>query len=198
MPRALDILFSALGAILLAPLLIIILLVVRACLGSPVLFVQARAGREGRAFQLVKLRTMRADTDSLGRLLPDSERTPPIGRFLRRTRLDELPELVNILRGEMAFVGPRPLLPETIHALGNDGELRGSVRPGLTGWAQVNGNVLLTLQEKVALDLWYISRRSLRLDLEILLRTVGVVLFGERIRNDRLEDALESGHRRRC
>jgi lipopolysaccharide/colanic/teichoic acid biosynthesis glycosyltransferase len=187
-----------LGTFVLAPLFAITAIVVWLGLGSPVLFVQTRSGRGGRQFQLIKLRSMHNTTDALGGPLPDAGRTPAIGRFLRRTRLDELPELLNILRGDMAFVGPRPLLPETIEELGGSGQLRGSVRPGLTGWAQVNGNAMLTLQQKVAMDLWYIANRSFSFDLEIIFRTVGVVMLGERINTSRLEDAVEGRNRRGC
>jgi len=198
MPRVLDFILALLATMLLAPLFAVIVILVRLRLGAPVLFIQTRAGRTGQPFELVKLRSMHIDTDALGGLLPDAERTPALGRILRRTRLDELPELLNILRGDMAFVGPRPLLPTTIDNLGSLGQLRGSVRPGLTGWAQVNGNAMLTLQQKVALDLWYIANRSLSLDLQILVRTLGVVMLGERINNRKLEDAIEGRHRRGC
>ena len=198
MPRIVDIIFAFLAVILLAPLFALVAILVRMRLGSPVLFIQTRAGRSGRPFELVKLRSMHSHTDALGRPLADADRTPAIGRFLRRSRLDELPELLNILRGDMAFVGPRPLLPETIEALGSQGQIRGSVRPGLTGWAQVNGNAMLTIQEKLVLDLWYIANRSFMLDLEILFRTVSVVLLGERINSRKLEDAVEGRHRRGC
>jgi lipopolysaccharide/colanic/teichoic acid biosynthesis glycosyltransferase len=198
MPRMFDFILAVVAIVLLAPLFAVVVFLVRMGLGAPVLFIQSRSGRAGRPFQLIKLRSMHDASDALGGPLPDAGRTPAIGRFLRRTRLDELPELINILRGDMAFVGPRPLLPGTIDSLGSLGQLRGSVRPGLTGWAQVNGNAMLTLQQKIALDLWYIANRSVSLDLEIIFKTVGVVMLGERINTSRLEDAVEGRNRRGC
>ncbi|MFC3215839.1 sugar transferase [Novosphingobium panipatense] len=149
-------------------------------LGRPVLFRQQRAGRGGVPFTLLKLRSMRNTCDASGRPLPDEARVTPFGRFLRRSRLDELPGLWNVVAGDMAFVGPRPLLPETIAALAMHGVQRGAVRPGLTGWSQVNGNTLLALEEKIALDLWYVAHSSPLLDLRILLLTVWVMVGGER------------------
>ena len=123
---------------------------------------------------------MRDARDATGAHLPDAERTTLVGSLLRRSRLDELPGLLNVVRGEMNFVGPRPLLPPTIAEKGEAGRRRGEVCPGLTGWAQVNGNTLLTLDEKIALDLWYIDNRSFWLDLQILMRTLLVMVGGER------------------
>lgn len=176
-----DILLAALVALVAAsPVMLVVAVIVRCALGSPVLFRQERAGKRGRSFTMVKFRTMTDARDPEGRLLPDSERTSTTGRFLRRTRLDELPELWNVARGEMAFIGPRPLLLETIVGAGSCGRLRGLVLPGLTGWAQVNGNASLSNDEKIGLDLWYIRNRSLSLDLRILVKTVAVVVRGER------------------
>lgn len=198
MHRAAQFILALIAIVVLAPLFVLAAVLVRTSLGSPVLFIQTRSGRDGRPFPLIKMRSMHNIDDALGRPLPDIGRTPAIGRFIRRTRLDELPGLFNILRGDMAFVGPRPLLPATIESLGSIGRARGSVCPGLTGWAQVNGNAMLTLQQKVALDLWYIANRSFILDLEIIFRTVGVIFFGERINPNRLEDAVEGRNRRGC
>jgi len=166
----------------LAPLIAPLTIAVRVSLGSPVLFRQERAGFNGQAFTMIKLRSMTDARDRSGALLSDDERVTRFGRFLRRSRLDELPGLYNIARGDMVFVGPRPLLPQTIAALGEPGRRRGSVRPGLTGWAQVNGNTLLTLDEKVALDLWYVRHAGLRLDAEIAARTLWVMIGGEKLR----------------
>ncbi|MDG5750406.1 sugar transferase [Qipengyuania sp. XHP0211] len=151
--------------------------------GRPILFRQARAGRHGVLFTLVKFRSMREMRDAGGRLLPDAERTTAVGAFLRRSRLDELPGLWNVARGDMAWIGPRPLLPETICDLGERGRERSKVRPGLTGYSQISGNTLLDLDDKIALDLWYVKNRSVWLDVEILLRTIGVMLLGERLRH---------------
>jgi lipopolysaccharide/colanic/teichoic acid biosynthesis glycosyltransferase len=151
--------------------------------GRPVVFRQYRSGQGAVPFRLLKFRTMRDTCDENGELLADDKRVTIIGTFLRRTRLDELPGLVNIVRGEMAFVGPRPLLPTTIADLGSRGLRRCVVKPGLTGWSQVNGNTLLSLDQKVRLDLWYIDNRSALLDMIILLRTLLVMVAGEKIRN---------------
>lgn len=156
--------------------------------GAPLLFVQKRVGLNGVPFRLHKFRTMREAYDEAGRPLPDAERTAVLGRFLRRTRLDELPQLMHILRGDMSFVGPRPLLPAT----GGDASWqrgRQTVRPGLTGWAQVSGNTLLSAAEKHALDIWYVDHQSLRLDLFILLATLRTAIQGERVHRRRLECA---------
>lgn len=150
--------------------------------GQPLLFRQARAGKGGVPFTLVKFRTMKDTRDADGKLLPDEMRVTGFGTFLRRSRLDELPSLWNVVIGDIAFIGPRPLLPETIASLGPAGVRRGLVLPGLTGWSQINGNTLLTLDQKIALDLWYVENRSLRTDCMILLRTLWVMSAGEKIR----------------
>lgn len=195
MGRPFDIVGASLGLVLLWPLLICIGIVTAGTLGRPILFRQTRAGRSGQPFVMVKFRTMRALHDPAGRLLPDKLRVTRLGRLLRRTRLDELPELWNILRGDMSFVGPRPLLPETVIAMGEAGQQRGAVRPGLTGWAQVNGNALLNEPDKLALDLWYVAHASFATDLAILARTLKVILFGERINAQQVKEAYAS-HRR--
>lgn len=173
------------GALLLlavSPILLIIAGAVRLLQGPGVLFQQDRAGYNGTAFRLVKFRTMRDTRDSNGALLPDEMRTTAIGSFLRKSRLDELPSFWNVARGDLAFIGPRPLLPHTIAALGDVGKRRGAVRPGLTGWSQVNGNTLLSLEEKVALDLWYIDHRRWNTDLIIILATIWVMVAGEKLK----------------
>ena len=162
------------------PLLAVLAVAVGLSMGRPVIFRQARSGRDGQEFTLVKFRSMSDLRDADGKLLPDDERTTRLGAILRRTRLDELPGLLNVARGDMNFVGPRPLLPKTIAEQGAAGRRRGDVRPGLTGWAQVNGNTLLSLEEKIALDLWYIDNRSFWLDVRILGRTLLVMTGGER------------------
>lgn len=165
---------------LLAPLLLLLAVLVLLGLGRPVLFRQVRSGLGGRPFAMIKFRTMRDLRDAHGALLPDAQRVTALGQFLRRSRLDELPELINIVRGEMDFVGPRPLLPHMISAMGRDGVERGKVRPGLTGLAQVSGNTLLTVEEKLRFDLWYGRNRSARLDAQIIARTLLVVTRGEK------------------
>lgn len=177
-----------------APVIATLAVAVRLAMGRPIFFVQQRAGRDGRPFALRKFRSMTADVDAMGMPLPDAERTPRMGRLLRRSRLDELPELWEILKGDMSFIGPRPLLPPTIAAMGEKGVQRGAVRPGLTGWAQISGNSSLDNDDKLALDLWYIRHRSIPLDLFILAKTVGLMLFGEKVCESRLRQAkaLES------
>ena len=145
-------------------------------IGKPVLFRQVRPGWHAAAFQLYKLRTMTDSCDASGRLLPDAQRLTPFGRFLRSTSLDELPELWNVLRGDMSLVGPRPLLMQYLDRYTPEQARRHEVRPGLTGWAQVNGRNAISWEEKFALDVWYVDHVSLRLDLVILLRTVAAVL----------------------
>ena len=158
-------------------------------LGWPVMFRQTRAGKDGRIIVLSKFRTMTDARDASGTLLPDDLRQTPLTRLIRRLRLDELPQLIAVLRGQMALVGPRPLLPGTVAGFGGLGVLRNSVRPGLTGWAQVSGNTRLTDEEKLALDLWYVAHRDLALDLRILAETVLVPIRGEIRREPRLRSA---------
>jgi len=179
--RLVEISLTLCLALLLLPLGVLTAAIVWATLGRPLLFVQRRTGAAGKPFALLKFRTMRDERDEEGRQLPDAHRLGRTGRLLRRSRLDEIPEILNILKGHMALIGPRPLLPETIAALGVQGLSRCAVRPGLTGWAQVNGNTRLTEHEKLALDLWYVHRRSLWLDLRILGRTLIMLIAGERI-----------------
>lgn len=177
-------LIALLALITVLPILFILALSVLVFQGQPVLFRQMRAGKGGDAFELIKFRSMRDTRDADGELLPDDQRTTGIGKFLRRSRLDELPGIWNVVTGDMAIVGPRPLLPETIDDLGEIGARRGAVKPGLTGWSQVSGNTLLSLEQKIALDLWYIEHRSLALDLQIILRTVIVMVGGEKLTAD--------------
>ena len=183
---------AGLALIPMLPVMLLLAGVVALALGRPVLFRQRRAGLGGRAFDLVKFRSMRDLRDAGGQPLPDEARLTAFGRLLRRSRLDELPELWNIARGEMSFVGPRPLLPATVDAMGEKGRRRGSVRPGLTGWAQVNGNALLSDADKLALDLWYVEHRSFGRDLWIALRTVATIFGGERISQMHIRRAYAS------
>jgi lipopolysaccharide/colanic/teichoic acid biosynthesis glycosyltransferase len=175
------------------PVLLVLALVVMVLQGRPVLFHQIRSGKGGKPFTMVKFRSMRDLRDADGVPLPDAERVTGVGTFLRRSRLDELPGLWNVITGDIAFIGPRPLLPETIAGLGERGVRRGQVAPGLTGWSQVNGNTLLTLDEKIDLDLWYIENRSLRTDCMVLLATVWVMLGGEKRSNTIPARPAESG-----
>ncbi|MCG6121918.1 MAG: sugar transferase [Microvirga sp.] len=169
--RAFDLALSLAALLALSPALLLLAALVRVKLGSPVLFRQARPGLHGAIFTMLKFRTMTDARDAQGRPLPDAERLTPFGRWLRSTSLDELPELINVLRGEMSLVGPRPLLPEYLPLYTPEQARRHDVRPGITGWAQVNGRNALSWEEKFALDLWYVDNRSFRLDLRILALT---------------------------
>ena len=184
MKRLVDVAGALTALVLLAPLLLLMALLVRWRLGRPVLFRQVRAGRHGRPFTIMKFRTMTDATDGAGRLLPDAERLTRFGRFLRATSLDELPELVNVLRGEMSLVGPRPLLMDYLPLYTPEQARRHELRPGLTGWAQVNGRNASTWAERLRHDVWYVDHHSLLLDLRILLLTVLKVLRAEGIRSE--------------
>lgn len=176
--RLLDIGVAAAGLVVLSPLLLAIALAVRVRMGSPVLFRQTRPGRGGRRFELLKFRTMTDRRGPDGELLPDAERLTWVGRVLRKTSLDEVPELVNVLRGDMSLVGPRPLLVEYLDLYSPREARRHEVRPGITGWAQVNGRNATSWDERFAHDLYYVDHRSMRLDLHILKRTFVEVLTG--------------------
>ena len=182
--RILDLALTVPALTLLAPLVAIVVLAVRIRLGAPVLFRQRRPGLGGRPFTLLKFRTMTHARDQQGRLLPDSERLTRLGRFLRATSLDELPELLNVLQGDMSLVGPRPLLMQYLGRYTPEQMRRHNVRPGLTGWAQINGRNAISWEQKFALDCWYVDNQSFLLDLQILLRTAGTVLRREAISHE--------------
>lgn len=177
--RAMDILVAATGLVALAPVMVGVALAVRIAMGRPVLYRQERPGYRGLPFEIVKFRTMRSELDADGRALPAHKRITPLGQLLRRTSLDELPGLWNILKGEMSLVGPRPLLMEYLPYYTPEQARRHDVRPGLTGLAQVNGRQLLEFDDRFTLDVWYVDNWSLRLDLDILLRTLQKVAAGE-------------------
>lgn len=170
--RAFDIVVSALAVALLSPLIVGVALCVRLALGKPVLFRQRRPGLHGQPFVIYKFRTMTDERDSLGRLQPDAERLTAAGRFLRRSSLDELPELFNVLKGEMSLVGPRPLRMEYLGRYTAAQARRHEVRPGITGWAQVNGRNAVSWEERFERDVFYVDHRSFGLDLKILALTV--------------------------
>lgn len=172
MKRGFDILVAGTLLVILLPVFLVLVLFVRTRLGSPVLFRQQRPGLHGRPFEIIKFRTMTDARDSEGRLLPDGERLTRFGRFLRSSSLDELPELWNVLKGEMSLVGPRPLLMEYLPLYSPQQARRHEVRPGITGWAQANGRNAISWDEKFAMDVWYIDNRSLVLDLRVLALTV--------------------------
>jgi sugar transferase EpsL len=175
--RLFDVIVSASGLVLLGPLLALLAVVTWATMGRPILFRQRRAGRGGRPFTILKLRTMTPGTG------PDAERITALGRLLRRTSLDELPELWNVLRGDMSLVGPRPLLVPYVERYTPRQARRHEVRPGITGWAQVNGRNLLSWDERLELDVWYVDHWSFGLDLKILVRTIGRALSGRGTRH---------------
>lgn len=179
--RLFDIFASFFGLLLLSPIIAIVAWKIRKNLGSPVLFKQVRPGKDGKPFQMVKFRTMRDAVDAEGNPLPDSERLTPFGNWLRSTSLDELPELWNVLKGDMSLVGPRPLLMEYLPLYNAEQYRRHEVRPGVTGWAQVNGRNSLSWDEKFKLDVWYVDNRSLWLDIKILFLTVKKVLVRDGI-----------------
>jgi sugar transferase EpsL len=179
--RCLDLLLAIPALVLLLPLMACLALVVRASLGSPILFRQRRPGLGGRPFELYKLRTMLDRRDASERLAPDSERLTPLGKVLRSLSLDELPTLFNVLKGEMSLVGPRPLLMQYLDRYTPEQARRHQVRPGITGWAQVNGRNAISWEEKFALDVWYVDNQSFWLDLRILALTVWKILRREGI-----------------
>ena len=170
--RAFDLVAASVGLVVLAPLLGVTALAIRLALGGPVIFAHRRPGRHGRPFVLYKFRTMSGVRGADGGLLPDRERLTRLGRLLRRTSLDELPELVNVIRGDMSLVGPRPLLMEYLPRYTPEQARRHDVRPGITGWAQLNGRNTLPWERRFELDVWYVEHQSLRLDVWILLLTV--------------------------
>lgn len=176
-----DRVMAALLLLLFSPILIVVAILLRIRMGSPIVFTQARPGKNNRIFTVYKFRTMTSDCDAEGNLLSDEARLIPLGQFLRKASLDELPQLWNVLIGDMSFVGPRPLLVRYLERYSPEQARRHDVQPGITGWAQVNGRNALSWDEKFRLDLWYVDHWSLWLDLKILLLTVKKVLKQEGI-----------------
>jgi len=179
--RIFDIAASGVALLLLSPVILVVAIQIRRKLGAPVLFCQIRPGKDGKPFQMIKFRTMKDAVDSAGNPLPDAERMTPFGQFLRATSLDELPELWNVLKGEMSLVGPRPLLMEYLPLYSKEQYRRHEVRPGVTGWAQVNGRNAISWEDKFKLDVWYVDNQSFLLDLKILFLTVKKVLVRDGI-----------------
>ncbi|KFX70342.1 sugar transferase [Pseudomonas taeanensis MS-3] len=179
--RLFDIVASACGLLLLAPVIAVVAWQIRRKLGYPVLFRQVRPGLNGKPFEMIKFRTMRDAVDAAGNPLPDSARMTPFGSFLRSSSLDELPELWNVLKGDMSLVGPRPLLMEYITLYSPEQYRRHEARPGVTGWAQINGRNALSWDEKFKLDVWYVDNRSLWLDLKIIFLTIKKVVVRDGI-----------------
>ena len=172
MKRAIDFIASLIFLVLFSPVFLFISYKIRKHLGSPVFFKQQRPGLYGKPFVLIKFRTMRDGFDRDGNLLPDEERMTPEGTFLRSTSLDELPELWNVLKGDMSFVGPRPLLMEYLPRYSEEQARRHEVRPGITGWAQINGRNAISWEDKFKLDIWYVDNQSFCLDMKILCLTI--------------------------
>ncbi len=181
MKRLIDLTAASVVFILLSPLFLTLYVLIKVKLGFPVLFKQERAGINGTAFTLYKFRTMTSETDGKGELLPDAERLTPFGNLLRDLSLDELPQLINVIKGDMSLVGPRPLLIEYLTYYTPEQMKRHLVKPGITGWAQVHGRNTLSWEEKFKLDTWYVRHISTRLDLKILLMTIKKVVKKEGI-----------------
>jgi lipopolysaccharide/colanic/teichoic acid biosynthesis glycosyltransferase len=179
MKRLLDLFVSLIVLVLILPLFALIAAGIRMSMGAPVFFCQTRPGLKGEPFSLLKFRSMVTAFDDRGKMLPGQKRLTPLGRFLRNLSLDELPQLVNVLKGDMSLVGPRPLLMEYLDLYTPEQKRRLDVRPGITGWAQVNGRNALTWEERFALDVWYVDHQSIRLDLKILWMTLVKVVRRE-------------------
>lgn len=186
MKRVFDFFIALIMLILLSPVFVIVALIVRVCLGSPVLFRQQRPGLQGKPIEVIKFRTMTDERDRSGNLLHAKDRVTPVGRIIRQLSLDELPQLFNVLRGEMSLVGPRPLLMEYMPLYNAEQARRHEVKPGITGWAQVNGRNSITWEEKFALDVWYVDHQSIWLDFKIIFLTLLKVL--QRAQINKTED----------
>jgi len=176
MKRIFDFAVALLVLVIFGPAMVFVAVLIRRRLGRPVLFRQRRPGLHGQPFEMLKFRTMRDARDAQGHLLPDEQRMTPFGQFLRSASIDELPELINVLKGEMSLVGPRPLLMEYLPLYSETQKRRHDVRPGVTGWAQINGRNAISWQKKFELDVWYVQNQSLWLDLKILFLTFWKVI----------------------
>ena len=182
--RPFDILISVLAILLLSPILLIIAVLIAVKLGRPVFFTQQRPGLRGKPFKMIKFRTMTNEKDEEGNLLPNEKRMTTFGSFLRSSSLDELPELFNVLKGDMSLVGPRPLLMDYLSYFSEEQNRRHEVKPGITGWSQVNGRNAIGWDKKLELDVWYVENQSFRLDLKILWLTIVKVLKREGITHE--------------
>jgi len=185
--RLFDLLLTIPGTLVMLPFLLVLALLVRIVHGSPLFFVQTRPGKHGKPFKMYKFRTMTNARDAEGKLLPDHERLTPLGRFLRAASLDEFPELINVLKGDMSLVGPRPLLMEYLPRYSAEQNRRHEVQPGMTGWAQINGRNAISWDEKFRYDVWYVDNRSLWLDIKILAVTMLNVLMRKGINHNATE-----------
>ncbi|MFQ4142448.1 sugar transferase [Chlorogloeopsis sp. ULAP02] len=186
-----DRLVAAIALLILAPLMLLVAIAIYSNMGRPIFFCQLRPGKDGRIFTFYKFRTMTHETDTEGNLLPDERRLTPMGQFLRKTSLDELPQLWNVLKGNMSFVGPRPLLVQYLERYTPEQARRHQVKPGITGWAQVNGRNAIPWEERFALDVWYVDNQSLQLDLWIMVLTVWKILKRENINHPQAATMFE-------
>lgn len=182
----LDFLISLIGFIIISPVFTIVLILLAVANDGKPFFVQSRPGKSGRIFKIIKFRTMTDGRDENGNLLPDAQRLTEIGKFVRKTSLDEIPQLINVIKGDMSFVGPRPLLPEYLPIYSEEQKKRHNVRPGITGWAQVNGRNAISWKRKFEFDVWYVENISIWLDLKILFKTVQKVLVSEGINSENM------------
>lgn len=182
--RILDIIISLIALILLLPILLIVGILIYFRLGSPIFFVQERVGKDNKIFKMIKFRSMKNTTDKNGKLLSDNERLTDFGKKLRSLSIDELPELINILKGDMSLIGPRPLLVEYLKIYNEDQIKRHDMKPGLTGWAQINGRNSINWCEKFRLDIWYVKNWTLRLDIKIFFMTINTVIKKDGINYD--------------
>ncbi len=188
MKRFFDFIVALIALIILTPLFFIIVVIIKTKLGSPIFFKQTRPGVDGRIFRMVKFRTMTDERDCSGKLLCNEERTPPFGKFLRNSSLDELPELWNVLKGSMSLVGPRPLKIEYLELYDEHQRRRHDIRPGITGWAQINGRNTASWEDRFDMDVWYVENQTLWLDIKILFLTVYKVIRKEDV--DHLVDEV--------
>ncbi|MEX0995990.1 MAG: sugar transferase [Flavobacteriaceae bacterium] len=179
--RVLDFILALIGLLVLSPVFLIVSIALLFANNGKPFFIQTRPGKHGRLFNIIKFKTMTDEKDAEGRLLPDSERLTAVGKFVRKTSLDELPQLINVLKGDMSFVGPRPLLPEYLPLYNKEQKKRHDVKPGITGWAQVNGRNAISWEQKFVLDVWYVQNQSFVLDLKILFLTMKKVFVSEGI-----------------
>lgn len=177
--RLFDIIVSGFGILISFPITVSIALLIRLTMGSPVFFIQTRPGYKEKPFNLLKFRTMNNECDSKGNLLPSAQRITKLGRFLRKTSLDELPQMFNVLKGDLSLVGPRPLLTEYLNEYSEEQRRRHDVKPGITGWAQLNGRNALSWEERFKMDIWYVDNRSMWLDIKIIIMTILMVIKRE-------------------
>ncbi len=177
--RFLDVVLSFIGLILLAPILLLVVVLLAFANNGKPFFFQVRPGLHGQLFKIIKFKTMNDKKDSNGMLLDDTKRLTKIGNFVRKTSLDEIPQLINVLKGDMSLIGPRPLLPEYLPLYNKEQKKRHNVRPGITGWAQVNGRNAISWQQKFEYDVWYVKHLNFKLDLKIIVKTIQKVLKSE-------------------